>query len=151
MVWLVQGWQSPAEQLHSSAAEPSWHKTTSLVNRSIIDTPSTTTTTLATSSSSSSKYRGANAAEPSAWCQCKPRSLTQLHSKLSERNSEENTDLWLQCSQDQLRPLTTPGLNSLSPSRAVLEQDSPDWWLMYQYIAANCTVALFIPTSAFLE
>lgn len=152
MVSLAQDWPSPTNScspLQQDLLNISYIFCPQL-NRSIVDTPSTATAAPATSSSSS-EYRGANAAEPAARCQRKPRSLTQLHSKLSERNSEENTDLRLQRSQDQLRPLVTPGLNSLSPSCAVQEQDPPDRPLIHQHIAAHHAVHLFTPISAFLE
>ncbi|KAK2529416.1 Pxk [Columba guinea] len=90
-------------------------------DRSVVDPPSTATAAPATSSSSP-ECRGASAAQPAAPRHREPRSLAQLHPKLSERNSEENTDLRLQRSQDQLRPLATPGFNSLSRSCAVSER-----------------------------
>lgn len=152
MVSLAQDWPSPTNScgpLQQDFLNINYIFCPQL-NRSIVDTPSTATATPATSSSSS-EYRGANAAKPAARCQRKPRSLTQLHSKLSERNSEENTDLRLQRSQDQLRPLVTPGLNSLSPSCAVQEQDPPDRPLIHQHIAAHHAVHPFTPISPFLE
>lgn len=146
--WHPSDW-CRTDQVQPSSRRPLWQDSPGIIKllllspilRSIVHPPSTAPAAPATSSSSP-EHRGADGA---ARRQREPGSLAQLHSKLSERNSEENTDVRLQRSQDQLRPLVTPGFNSLSPSCA----DRPDQQqLTHRHGAA---AAPWSPVSAFLS